>query len=186
MGYPAKAFQNPFGISDAVITGEIIPIIGVVAEANNLPVIDFHSAFEDKPYLMQGDSIHPNEKGATMMAALVRTVLTNAGIVNAGFETGEISGEPSGLLPQGWDSTGDAEKMELVLSENEPAEGSKCLEIKNNGAMMSGICQEIPQLAEGEYILKADVWTVTTGESRIFVNGKNGKLISQETGQAGQ
>ena len=186
LGYPAKAFQNPFGISDAVITGEIIPIIGVVAEANNLPVIDFHSAFEDKPYLMQGDSIHPNEKGATMMAALVRTVLTNAGIVNAGFETGEISGEPSGLLPQGWDSTGDAEKMEFVLSENEPAEGSKCLEIKNNGAMMSGICQEIPQLAEGEYILKADVWTVTTGESRIFVNGKNGKLISQETGQAGQ
>ena len=57
-------------INDDIISKEIIPMIKKVAKKNHLPIIDLHSAMDGKPELFP-DKIHPNEKGAKVMAKAV-------------------------------------------------------------------------------------------------------------------
>lgn len=68
--YPSKAYQTGTGINDDIISKEIIPMIKKVAGKNKLEVIDLHSAMDNMPELFP-DKIHPNEKGAEVMAKTV-------------------------------------------------------------------------------------------------------------------
>lgn len=69
--YPSKAYLTGDGINDDIISKEIIPMIKKLARKNNLPVIDLHTAMDGMPELFP-DRIHPNEKGAKVMAETVR------------------------------------------------------------------------------------------------------------------
>ncbi len=68
--YPSKAYMAGNSINDNIISKEIIPMIAKVAKKNKLPIIDLHSAMDGKPELFP-DKIHPNEKGAEIMAGVV-------------------------------------------------------------------------------------------------------------------
>lgn len=68
--YPPKAYQSGDGISDDVITKEIMPMIKKVAKKNNLSIIDLHAAMDGMPQLFP-DRVHPNEEGAKIMAKTV-------------------------------------------------------------------------------------------------------------------
>lgn len=76
LGLPAKAWKDSWTISDSVITAGIIPIIKEVARKNRLEVIDFHTLLSQDEALTQTDGIHPNEKGARLMAEEVRNVIS--------------------------------------------------------------------------------------------------------------
>ena len=52
------------------IVNEIIPTINRLAEKNNVETLDLHSAIDDMK-LMLTDGIHPNEKGAAVIARKV-------------------------------------------------------------------------------------------------------------------
>ena len=65
--YPSKAYLTGDGINDDIISKEIIPMINKLAKKNNLFVIDLHTAMDGMPELFP-DRIHPNEKGAQVMA----------------------------------------------------------------------------------------------------------------------
>ena len=67
--YPSKSYDN-YGISDKTIVGEIIPMIKKLAKKNKLSVIDLHTAMDEMPELFP-DRVHPNEKGAKVMARTV-------------------------------------------------------------------------------------------------------------------
>jgi lysophospholipase L1-like esterase len=69
---PIPAYADTWGISDSVITNEIIPIIRKLAKKNKLEVIDLHSTFNnaDSKQVLP-DGIHPTAKGASQMAKLV-------------------------------------------------------------------------------------------------------------------
>lgn len=69
--YPSKAYLTGDGINDDIISKEIIPMIRKLARKNNLSVIDLHTAMDGMPELFP-DRIHPNEKGAKVMAETVR------------------------------------------------------------------------------------------------------------------
>lgn len=71
LGLPAKAFKPSWGISDKVISEEIIPIIKSVAKAKNLEIIDFYSATSDQERLFFEDGIHPNQRGCGLLARTV-------------------------------------------------------------------------------------------------------------------
>ncbi len=71
---PIPAFQPRWGITDSVITSEVIPAIRQVAKKNKLTVIDLHSIVTD-PKLMTSDMIHPNDKGAALMAKTIAEVI---------------------------------------------------------------------------------------------------------------
>ena len=68
--YPSKAYLTGDGINDDIISKEIIPMIMMFANKNDLSVIDLHTAMDGMPELFP-DRIHPNEKGAQVMAKAV-------------------------------------------------------------------------------------------------------------------
>jgi alpha-L-fucosidase 2 len=67
---PVPAFESKWSINDSTITKWISPIIGTIAKRNNLPVIDLHSRMSGQGnYFFDG--IHPDEKGAKLMAEII-------------------------------------------------------------------------------------------------------------------
>ena len=68
--YPSKPYLTGDGINDDIISKEIIPMIKKLAKKNDLSVIDLHTAMDGMPELFP-DRIHPNEKGAQVMAKAV-------------------------------------------------------------------------------------------------------------------
>lgn len=68
--YPSKAYLTGDGINDDIISKEILPMIKKLAKKNDLSVIDLHTAMDGMPELFP-DRIHPNEKGAQVMAKAV-------------------------------------------------------------------------------------------------------------------
>lgn len=68
---PIPAFKPSWTINDSVIAHEINPIIYKVAKKNKCEVIDLHTLFRPYGSLMQGDGIHPTEKGAAQMAKFI-------------------------------------------------------------------------------------------------------------------
>ena len=72
---PIPAFKPSWGISDAVITNEIIPIQKEVAQQYGLQVIDLHTLFANDGDKMQDDGIHPDGKGVRRIADIVAEAL---------------------------------------------------------------------------------------------------------------
>lgn len=80
LGYPAKAYSQRFTIDDSIIVKEIIPKIQKVAKKNKLETIDLHSATDGHADLFV-DEIHPNTKGAALIAKEIADVIDK----NRGF-----------------------------------------------------------------------------------------------------
>ena len=66
---PVPVFKTVWTINDSTVVNGIIPIIKRVAKENDLPVIDMYNSMKDqsKNYI---EGIHPNEKGAKVMAQI--------------------------------------------------------------------------------------------------------------------
>ena len=73
--YPAPAFPERWGISDERMKMELVPLIDQVAAEKALTIVDLRT-----PLLGKGgyfpDLIHPDRRGATIMAETVFRVLT--------------------------------------------------------------------------------------------------------------
>jgi hypothetical protein len=82
--FPPPAYGEMCGITDAIITGEIIPMIKQVAMSRSLSIIDFHTALSNMEPLFP-DKIHPNSNGANVMAATVYKKVSTANIQVAQF-----------------------------------------------------------------------------------------------------
>jgi dienelactone hydrolase/lysophospholipase L1-like esterase len=65
---PVPAFPANWGITDAVIKGEVIPLIDQAAAATGAKIIDLYKLLEGKKQYFP-DKIHPNAAGAGIMAA---------------------------------------------------------------------------------------------------------------------
>lgn len=69
---PIPGQNAAWGITDSVISREVVPLIWKVAKKNKLAVIDLHSFFKNEDNRqMQRDGVHPTERGARQMAALI-------------------------------------------------------------------------------------------------------------------
>ena len=68
---PAPAFTRAWNINDSTIVAGIIPIVTELAKANNLEIIDLHTALADKEEYFKVDGIHPDEPGAAYMAEVI-------------------------------------------------------------------------------------------------------------------
>lgn len=67
---PAPAFKMEWEISDSTIRTGVIPIIEKIAKRNNLPIIDLYEGMSNQSQNFP-DGIHPNEKGAAVMAGII-------------------------------------------------------------------------------------------------------------------
>lgn len=73
---PIPGDHESWGITDKVISDEIIPLIQKVAKKNKVNLIDLHTLFKPDGQ-MQGDNVHPNEKGARQMANIINNVINS-------------------------------------------------------------------------------------------------------------
>lgn len=72
---PAKVYTPASrSINDSIIVNGVIPIVQKLAKKNKLQVIDLHTAMDGKENLFP-DKIHPNEKGAKVMADVIYKVI---------------------------------------------------------------------------------------------------------------
>lgn len=77
--YPPKAYTaNNNNINDSIITQGILPIIKQVASEQYTEIIDLHTALSDMPENFP-DQVHPNEKGAFLLAGIIYKALTGKG-----------------------------------------------------------------------------------------------------------
>ncbi|OHB63801.1 MAG: hypothetical protein A2168_07105 [Planctomycetes bacterium RBG_13_50_24] len=83
---PVPAFNDNFGITNAVIKDEIIPMIDQIAELRDVEVIDLYTPLINASSMFP-DGIHPNAGGAKLMAEAIFPLSTpnfnEDGIVNA-------------------------------------------------------------------------------------------------------
>ena len=83
---PIPAVKEMWTISDAVISGEMIPILEKVARKNKIELIDLHTALAGAGELYQSDGIHPTQQGARRMAEIIAKVIDpNAKTEQRGF-----------------------------------------------------------------------------------------------------
>jgi len=68
--YPPPLYGNVAGITDAHIKNKLIPKITQIASFNGVEVIDIYSVLSNKKSLFP-DKIHPNKKGARLLAQKV-------------------------------------------------------------------------------------------------------------------
>ncbi|MFD0835291.1 GDSL-type esterase/lipase family protein [Mariniflexile aquimaris] len=73
---PVPAFETVWGINDSTITKGVIPIVNRIAEKNKLPVIDLYEGLKNYSEYFP-DKIHPNEKGAKIMAEIIAKEIIN-------------------------------------------------------------------------------------------------------------
>lgn len=71
---PAPAYGNKWGIRDSVIKAGVLPMVRVVATANNVQLIDLNTPLSNHPEWFP-DLIHPNAAGAGQMAELIGEII---------------------------------------------------------------------------------------------------------------
>jgi acyl-CoA thioesterase-1 len=71
---PVPAFAVGWGITNAVIRDEILPLIEQIGREKDVPVIDLYTALLDAGKLFP-DGIHPNAEGAGLMAQTIAACL---------------------------------------------------------------------------------------------------------------
>jgi len=80
---PPPAYSGMWGINDTVIRQEVIPLVRKVAADTGAKVIDFYTPLTGKA-TMYRDTIHPNNDGEAIMAAVVYHALTGKYVTAAG------------------------------------------------------------------------------------------------------
>ncbi|MDB5256600.1 MAG: Carbohydrate-binding family 9 [Chitinophagaceae bacterium] len=73
---PVPVYSNNFGISDDVITNEIIPKIRAIAVNNNVGLIDLNTPLKNHADWYQSDGIHPNATGARKIAEIISAAIS--------------------------------------------------------------------------------------------------------------
>ena len=72
--YPVPAYPGRWGITDKVMKEEVMPRVDEVAKKSGCRIIDLYSALSDKKEMFP-DLVHPNAKGATLIAEAVSSAI---------------------------------------------------------------------------------------------------------------
>lgn len=98
---PVPAFRESFSIRPAVIRDEILPLIDEIASRRNVPVIDLYSALLNHGNLFP-DGIHPDAKGAGIMAQTIAPYLLGVRSLPDFNHDGILNLVDFALLAQQW------------------------------------------------------------------------------------
>ena len=75
--FPPPVFRDGYGITNAVIRDEIIPLVDSVRQVSHTCLIDYYTAMRGDSLLFP-DGIHPNAAGYTHMAQLAYDAIVNS------------------------------------------------------------------------------------------------------------
>ena len=71
---PSPIYITAYNYDDEILRNEMIPIIRKIADEYGFKTVDAYSALEGKESLFT-DGLHPNEKGAALLARLVKKAI---------------------------------------------------------------------------------------------------------------
>lgn len=74
LAYPVPVFEDKWGITERIVTEEIVPAVKKVARKTDVKTIDLFTPFLGKADLTY-DGIHPNDAGAALLAKEVYEAL---------------------------------------------------------------------------------------------------------------
>jgi len=74
---PVPVVQTRWGIKDEIVNEKIIPILKKISKQTKCQIIDLNTPFHNKHDLIP-DKIHPNGKGATIIAKEVAESILNS------------------------------------------------------------------------------------------------------------
>ncbi len=72
---PPPIHPNGYNVTEASLTKNVIPAIKQIANEANLPIIDVYTALQNHPEAFI-DGIHPNSRGAQMIAQTIYNAIT--------------------------------------------------------------------------------------------------------------
>jgi acyl-CoA thioesterase-1 len=72
---PIPAYPSNFGITDAVISSDVLPLVKQVAAETKSELIDLNTPMLDQAKLVP-DKVHPNAEGHKLMAGVIYEALT--------------------------------------------------------------------------------------------------------------
>ncbi len=72
---PVPVYQDKWGINEATIKGEVIPVIRSVAKEKGAATVDLYTALTGHPKDFP-DGVHPNAAGAALIAQTVHGAIT--------------------------------------------------------------------------------------------------------------
>lgn len=75
---PVPVYKDRWGITEKVVKGEVIPLLEGVAKKKKLPVIDLYKALSGAREHFP-DGVHPNVKGAEILARAVYKAIKRVG-----------------------------------------------------------------------------------------------------------
>jgi len=75
--YPVPVYKTQWGINEANVKKEL-PMIDEIAKKTGAKIIDLHTALSNKESYFSGDKVHPNVKGAGVIAATVAESIKKA------------------------------------------------------------------------------------------------------------
>lgn len=68
--YPVPVYEDKWGINEATVKGEVIPLIKKIAKEKQLRTIDLHAGMSNRKENFP-DGVHPNAIGAAFMAQII-------------------------------------------------------------------------------------------------------------------
>lgn len=74
MATPARAYNHAWGINDSIITAGVIPAVNAIAKRHGWQTVDLHTLTSDMATDFP-DGIHPNPKGAGVIARAIRDAI---------------------------------------------------------------------------------------------------------------
>ena len=74
---PVPVVQTRWGITDEIVNDQIIPTLKKISEQTKCKIIDLNTPFNNKHNLIP-DKVHPNAKGATIIAKEVAKSILNS------------------------------------------------------------------------------------------------------------
>ncbi len=83
---PVPAYPARWGITDKVIKNEVLPLVDQVAGKKHVGLINLYEPLSGKPQYFP-DKIHPNAKGAALMAKVIYKAITGKNAAEAGNKT---------------------------------------------------------------------------------------------------
>ncbi|HUX15574.1 MAG TPA: hypothetical protein VMW52_03825, partial [Phycisphaerae bacterium] len=85
---PIPAYPGRWGINDATIKGEVVPLVRKVAKDTESDVIDLYTPMVGKGKFVP-DTVHPNGDGHTVMTKVIFKALTGKDKPEAAKDTGK-------------------------------------------------------------------------------------------------
>ena len=170
-----QPYANNFGwfITDTAIVNQINPIIKEAAENKGAILIDLHTEFNNKDWLLD-DMVHPNEIGAKKLAQIIANALQNKSMQNTSSSTANVETSSSKELAK---SSSSESAISSTTSTMENSSSSKASENFNSSSTSSTKILDVSNAASSRIYKQVNKIVIKNYVGKVSIFDLNGNHI---------